>query len=202
VSFPRTRSIGWRRAWNYATWLLTAAIVVAWALLLRPTSLGGDATYVVVRGNSMEPAYATGDLLIVRATSAYVVGDAVAYRVPATEIGAGTLVIHRIIGGDPELGFSVRGDSNPGEDPWHPRAADVVGRAYLHVPMLGRVTALLHQPITLAALAAALVVMWVIARPRSVKSDAEGPPQGPEQQPGNSGLRRIYPPDSTSTLDA
>ena len=201
MRFAPTRSIGWRRAWDYATWGLTAAVLVAWLLLLRPTSLGGDATYVVIRGSSMEPAYATGDLVIVRAMSAYGIGDAVAYRVPAGEIGAGTLVIHRIIGGDPGVGFTVQGDNNPGEDPWHPRAADVVGRAYLHVPMLGRVTVLLHQPITLGALAAALVVMWMVARPGRVKGGGEAPPRRPGRRAGL-GLRPNHPSDSTSALDA
>jgi signal peptidase I len=195
VSFALARSIGWRRAWNYATWGLTAAVLLAWVLLLRPTGLGGDATYVVIRGNSMEPAYETGDLVIVRAAAAYGIGDAVAYRVPAGEIGAGTLVIHRIIGGDPGLGFTMRGDNSSGEDPWHPRAADVVGRAYLAIPMLGRVTVLLHQPITLGGLAAALVVTWMVFRSGPAKGRVEPPPDRPGRRRGGSGLRPIHPSD-------
>ena len=161
-----------RRAWHYVSWAATIALLVGWVVFLRPTSLGGDANYIVIRGNSMEPSYRTGDLVIVRAAPSYGIGDAVAYRVPAGEVGEGLIVIHRIIGGDPESGFTLQGDNNHGLDPWLPRAADVVGRAYLHVPVLGRVTAIMHQPIMLGGLAASLTVMWVFARPSANKNQA------------------------------
>ncbi len=154
-----------RRAWHVISWVGTLVIVVGWALFLRPQSLGGDATYVVIRGDSMEPAYKTGDLVIVRSAASYEIGDAVAYRVPDGETGAGTLVIHRITGSDAGTGLTLQGDNNSGEDPWHPRSADVVGAAYLHLPLIGRVSAFIHQPNILGGLAAAAVVMWVVARP-------------------------------------
>ena len=81
---------------------LVAGIVLAaaWALTLRPTSLGGPATYIVVRGDSMLPDYHSGDLVVLRAASAYSASDVVGYRVPDGEIGAGHVVLHRIVAGD------------------------------------------------------------------------------------------------------
>ena len=150
-----------------------ALVALVWVLGLRPTSLGGGTTYVAVRGSSMQPTYATGDLVIVRTADAYGVGDVVAYRVPDGELGEGRIVIHRIIGGDSN-GFSLQGDNNDSPDPWLPSTADVVGRAWIAVPNLGRVLAYLHQPAVLAALAAAGVVMLLIARAPRVATEVSG----------------------------
>lgn len=156
--------------------LAAAGILVAWVVLLRPASLGGQATWIVVRGSSMLPTYRTGDLVIVRAGSDYRVGDVVAYRVPAGEIGAGHVVIHRLTAGDPTAGFVVQGDNNGAPDPWRPRASDVVGRAWITVPGGGRLFSWIHQPAVIGGLAAALVVMVIVGRPpatgRAVRSRA------------------------------
>jgi len=142
----------------------TALLVVLWAVLLRPTALGGPTTYVVVRGTSMLPTYDTGDLVVVRAADSYGPGDIVAYRVPDGDVGEGRIVIHRIVAGDPTA-YVLEGDNNDSVDPWTPRAADILGKAWIGIPSVGRVLALLHQPVTLGALAAALVVTLLLARP-------------------------------------
>jgi signal peptidase I len=148
-----------------------------WVVFLRPLSLGGNATYIVIRGSSMLPALENGDLVITRATAAYEVGDALAYRVPQGEIGAGTIVIHRIIGGDGEAGYTLQGDNNNAPDPWHPRLGDAVGKLTLTVPGVGRMIAFVHQPVMLGGLAAAIVVTWLVGRqPRSTSR-----PTAPDQ---------------------
>ncbi|MDQ6793317.1 MAG: signal peptidase I [Chloroflexota bacterium] len=144
---------------------LLAAALAVWVEVLRPQALGGSALYIVVRGSSMLPTYANGDLVVVQSAGAYSVGDIVAYRVPNGEIGEGHLVIHRITGGDGVVGFAVRGDNNEAVDPWSPRAGEVAGRAWWVVPGLGRFVAFIHQPAIAAGLAAALMVTFVLARP-------------------------------------
>src|SRR4029079_17591415 len=84
---PVSRSL---RRW--LGWLLLGAAAATWVLVLRPTSLGGPATYIVIRGDSMDPTYATGDLVILEQAASYGPGDIVAYRVPAGELGAGLAV--------------------------------------------------------------------------------------------------------------
>ncbi len=111
----------------------------------------------------MEPTYHTGDLVIVESASGYSVGDIVAYRVPAGEIGEGHVVVHRIVGGDPTAGFAVRGDNNGAPDPWTPRIGDIEGKAWLLVPGLGSLIAFVHQPVIAGGLAASIVVAMVIA---------------------------------------
>ena len=147
-----------------------AALLVAgglWAVTLRPILLGGPATYIVVRGDSMNPTYATGDLVILQRAPAYAAGDIVAYRVPDGDLGAGLVVVHRIIGGDASTGFVLEGDNNPAPDPWTPRQRDVVGRAALLLPGVGRVVAAMRQPAVLGAAGAALIVtLFLLPRRR------------------------------------
>lgn len=154
-----------RTLWR-ASWIaLVAAVVVAWAFTLRPQSLGGPAVFVAVRGSSMLPTYEHGDLVIVESAAHYRVGDAVAYRVPAGEIGAGKTVLHRIIGGDATHGFTLQGDHNTAPDPWSPKQGDMVGVATFRLPHAGRIISLVQQPVIMAGLAAAIMVTVILVRP-------------------------------------
>jgi signal peptidase len=145
--------------------IVLGGLLIVWFVLFRPASLGGSSTWVVVRGTSMLPNYQTGDLVIAQAASAYLPGDAVAYRVAEGEIGAGHIVFHRIIGGSASEGFDVQGDNNDAPDPWHPRGSAIVGRAWIVVPGFGAVIAWIHQPIIAAGIASALMVAFIVARP-------------------------------------
>ena len=127
----------------------------------------------------MQPTYNTGDVVIVHVRSAYSVGDVAAYRVPQGQIGAGQIVIHRITGGDPDHGFTFKGDNNSAPDPWHPRQADMVGREWAFLPGLGKVVVFIHQPLVIAALAAALAVSLILARPRKRTRARWGPTRQP-----------------------
>ena len=155
-----------RRAWHALGLATLGLVLVFWVLVLRPTSLGGPTSYIIIRGSSMVPTYASGDLVIVRTAGVYHEGDVVAYRVPDGEIGAGLTVIHRIVGVGPD-GFFMRGDNNASVDPWTPLPGNILGEAWVSVPGFGRVLGIIHDPVMLAALAASvaasIVVMW---RPR------------------------------------
>ncbi len=149
-------------------WLGLAAILVlavAWGMTVRPAALGGPATYIVVRGDSMAPTYATGDLVILAHAETYSPQDIVGYRVPAGELGAGLVVVHRIIGGDGASGYVLQGNNNPAPDPWLPHQSDIVGRAVAQLPTVGRLVAVMRQPAMVAALGAALAVTFVLVPP-------------------------------------
>jgi signal peptidase I len=143
---------------------ITLVLVGLWVVLLRPQSLGGPLTYLVIRGNSMEPTYHTGDLVILRSVPAYGTDEIVAYRVPAGDIGAGHLIVHRIAGGDGDAGFVVQGDNNPSVDPWMPRSGDIAGAAWILVPGAGRILTFLHTPAALGAIAVAVLVAFAVGR--------------------------------------
>ena len=140
--------------------------------LLWPAALGGKVHYVMVSGSSMEPKMHTGDLVLVRDQNRYGVGDAVAYEIPAGEVGAGSVVIHRITGGNATDGFRTQGDNRDTADVWQPTGADVLGKRQLLVPQAGSLVAKLRNPLPLAVLAGAIVFVSVGFKPRSTANTA------------------------------
>ena len=140
-----------------------------WAQFLRPQSLGGNAGYVLVSGQSMEPRYHTGDLVLVEKHASYHAGELIAYRVPKGDPMAGAQVIHRIIGGDAKHGFIVRGDNRTAPDVWRPKPQDIVGAKALRLPGAIVVLQFLRAPIFLAILAAAFVFVHVLMRGAKAK---------------------------------
>ena len=150
-------------------WSLVAAFVAA-AFLFWPQSLGGTIAYVRVDGHSMDPTLHMGDLAIVRKQSSYNVGDAVAYRIPKGEFGAGALVIHRLIAGDGVRGYTTKGDNRTMADEWHPRTADIVGRVRYDIPAFGNTMAELTRPMNIGGLVAGLTVFVMLLPSRKSKS--------------------------------
>jgi signal peptidase len=136
--------------------------LAAWLVLLRPTALGGPASYVFVSGTSMQPTLETGDLVLLQRADAYQPGDIVAFRTPEDQPGSGALVIHRIIGGDPGAGFVMRGDNKPVPDEWRPTADDVAGKLWIRLPGMGSVVGWLKQPSVFASLVAGAVVLFIM----------------------------------------
>jgi signal peptidase I len=112
-------------------WFAFAGLALLAWLFVWPSFLGGQATYLVVSGSSMEPGYRTGDLVVVREHPAYEIGDIAAY---ATDHGT---VIHRIVDGDGTSGFVLKGDNKEQVDPWMPTEDQIVGSPWLHVPRVG-----------------------------------------------------------------
>src|SRR5215813_5322470 len=143
---------------------LLAAQLAFVALLLwfcLPQSLGGRAGWVLVSGTSMLPHLHTGDLVLVEHQSGYHVGQVVAYRVPKGQVGAGHVVIHRIIGGNGTTGWRVQGDNRTAPDLWHPTNHDVIGAKQLRIPNAWFVLRFLHAPLFLGLLAAFAVFFWL-----------------------------------------
>src|SRR5690554_1441414 len=103
------------------------------AFFLWPSSLGGCTTLTIVSGESMEPTYYTGDLVISRCGEPSV-GDVAVYQ--PVSVGGGR-IIHRIIDGDGESGWILQGDNNSWIDPFSPTEAEVLGTARVHVPKVG-----------------------------------------------------------------
>ena len=153
-----------RRTRALLGWAVLIAVMASWAVLFRPTSLGGPVTYVIVRGDSMLPTYASGDLVVVRAADDYAVGDVVAFRVPAGEIGEGQIVIHRLIERSGAF-FTAKGDNNAGPDPWPTDHSRILGRAWLSIPSAGGAASFVAQPVIAGGLAMAAVVALCLARP-------------------------------------
>lgn len=146
------------------SWAVLALLVLGWAVTFRPVPLGGPATYVVVTGQSMEPTYHDGDLVVLRAHDTYVEGDIVTFPVPEGEPGAGALIIHRIIGGTPDA-FTLQGDNNDHVDEWTPSESDILGSEWFAVPRGGAILRMVTDPTLLTALAGGLATVVVLLRP-------------------------------------
>ena len=115
--------------------ITTLAIVLAMFALffitLGPSQYGGPVTYVITRGISMEPVFVQGDLVLLRTSTSYTVGDIVGFRTPDI-----SLVVHRIMAMEGDR-FVTQGDNNSVEDRYRPELADMVGELWLHFPGLG-----------------------------------------------------------------
>jgi len=129
---------------------LFAALATIW-IAFAPTLIGGRASYVVVNGNSMEPRFHRGDLVIVQAASIYNVGDIVIYR--NAEMNA--FVIHRIIAIE-QGRYIFKGDNNSWIDTYRPTRAELIGKLWVHVPKLGKGMEWLRYPIHMALTAGVL----------------------------------------------
>jgi len=138
--------------------VLTVITLAALWLLFAPTQIGGQAGYVIVAGDSMEPALSSGDLVIIRDTAESNVGDVVTYQHP--ELG---VVIHRIIGIEGNR-FILQGDNNSWIDSHEPVQSEISGKLWFAIPGAGRYLGLVQQPAALALLS--IVMGLTVMLPR------------------------------------
>jgi signal peptidase I len=134
-----------RRALSWGVFIL---VLLGGYVLAGPTALGGPASYVIVDGQSMEPTYATGDLLVARERDRYEVGEVIVYD---AAVDGQFEVVHRIV--EPtDGGFVTQGDNVPDVDPWIAQDDRIHGRVLLHIPRGGHAVHWLRQPPVVFAL--------------------------------------------------
>jgi signal peptidase I len=139
----------WSQAIFSAFWVVL--IVAAW-IAFAPTPAGGMSSYILIIGNSMEPNFHRGDLIIVHPASEYNVGDIIAYR----NIELKSNVFHRII--EQEYGrYTLKGDNNSWLDSYQPSREEVIGKLWIHLPRVGSMIQFLRTPLNMALFAAALI---------------------------------------------
>jgi signal peptidase I len=172
---PDARS--WWRRLRTAAWWVTGVPAVLLAVAVWPQQYAGVTTVTVVSGQSMEPTYHSGDLLLTR-RHAYGPGDVVVYEVPADQPGAGHRGVHRLVGGDGTTGWRTQGDNNDAPDVWTPRDPDIIGGVVLHVPKLGLLIMQLRSPLTWAAVGAVVIgrMLWPSAEEHDGAPGAPAPP--------------------------
>jgi signal peptidase I len=111
---------------------LLGLIVISVLVALWPARLGGAVTHVSTHGSSMEPRFHQGDLVIVRSTSTYRVGDVVAYHSRLLD----TVVLHRIVAVE-DGHYVMKGDNNSWLDAERPTTSELIGRTWVQVPRGG-----------------------------------------------------------------
>lgn len=124
--------------------LLLFFIALLW-YAFAPTPLGGRASYVIIDGNSMEPGFHTGDLVILTKASSYNIGDIVSYHDPRMN----ARIIHRIIGIQ-DGRFIMKGDNNNWIDTTHPLQSEILGKKYIYLPKVGKWVKWLRVPLNMS----------------------------------------------------
>jgi signal peptidase I len=160
-SDPPARSVGRTKTRRYVTWVTTIALVLGWFIFLRPDILGGSTAYVLVSGDSMKPTLEDGDFVIARRQDVYGEGDIAVYRIPEGDVGAGSLIIHRIVGGSAEDGYILRGDNRTTDDLWRPQPDDIAGKLWLYIPAVGKAIPYLRSPLVVALFAAIMAFLFI-----------------------------------------
>lgn len=153
--------------------LSTLLFLFIFWITLAPTQLGGPVTYVIVDGNSMEPGFYRGDLVLVRSEPAYGAGDAVVYR----DAKLGSFVFHRILRMELDR-FVLKGDNNSWLDSYQPRRDEIVGKLWIHVPKLGKGIEWARVPLhasMIAAVLGAILMFDLIPNQRSQKRNGSPP---------------------------
>jgi signal peptidase len=120
-------------------------VFVLLVIALWPARWGGRSTALLVAGNSMEPTYSSGDVAFAWAQDSYRPGDVVLYRIPTGSAGAGKLVVHRVVGINPDQTLVIQGDNRTNPDSFPVTNDEIVGRVRGHVPKLGLVMWLLSR---------------------------------------------------------
>ncbi len=146
----------WSTSLSSAMWLVFA--MAAWAIF-APIPMGGNAAYVIVNGISMEPNFHRGDLVIVRPSSQYSIGDAVVYQNQGL---GGKNVFHRII----ELNidrYVLKGDNNSWVDTYEPTNEEVIGKLWVYIPRAGSLMEKVRTPSGMALLAGVLGLFVAIS---------------------------------------
>lgn len=126
--------------------LLLFVMALLW-VLFAPAEFGGQSSYVMVAGASMEPTLSMGDLVLIKRSPTYDVGDIATYQHPF----AGP-IIHRIIERDGDS-YIFQGDNNTWIDSFEPTANEIMGELWLHLPGKGDLIRKLQSPENLVSLA-------------------------------------------------
>jgi signal peptidase I len=136
-------------------------LVLALWVLVGPSHFGGSVSYVITQGDSMEPLFHSGDLVIVRESADYAVGDIIA----ADNKQLRAPVLHRIIE-EREGSYVTKGDNNDFIDEYRPRHEDLMGKKWILIPGGGTFLRAVLTPFWTSFLVGllALFVAWDMRR--------------------------------------
>lgn len=148
--------------------ILAWTLVALAAFFLWPTNLGGCTTFTIVSGESMEPTYHTGDIVLSRCGTPEI-GDVVVYQPERLD---GARIIHRVVGGESKTGWQLQGDNNDFVDDFDPTDAEVLGVARLHLPRLGLWVEALANPWVWASMITLALALFVWPN-RNADADAD-----------------------------
>jgi len=156
ITPPRSRARKvFRATANALAWLLTAVLLTFIGL-----NVSGVIQARIIETASMVPTINPGDVVITMSPQNNVprIGKVVTYQGRRLDGTPVALFSHRIIGGDAQNGFEVKGDANPTPDTQKPMPKDIVGVVIMTIPWAGHL--LDPKVLTLALLA--IFGVWLL----------------------------------------
>ena len=155
VEASKPKYVGVKKAISISGYIVAILLMVFAGL-----SFSGNVKARIVLTGSMAPAINVGDVIITVPITKKTpqIQDVVAYQAKRFNGEKVAVFSHRIIGGDIENGFIMKGDANKSPDPQKPKAEDILGVVIFAIPFIGK----LLTPKALFLLIACLFGLWLI----------------------------------------
>ena len=143
---------------KYSQYLGYGILVIL--VIFTALSFTGSFKSRVVLTGSMAPAINPGDIVITVPMKSRTpqIGDVITYEAKRFNGEGVGIFTHRIIGGEIDRGFIVKGDHNPSPDIQKPKANDILGIVVFRIPYLGH----LITPRALAILIPTIIGLWLV----------------------------------------
>jgi signal peptidase len=151
----KKQHLGIKKALSISGYLVAILLIV-----FAGFSFTGNVKARIVLTGSMAPAINVGDVIVTVPITqkAPQIDDVIAYQAKRFNGENVAVFSHRIIGGDIENGFIVKGDANKSPDPQKPKAADILGVVLFTIPFVGN----LLTPKALFLLLPCAFGLWLI----------------------------------------
>jgi signal peptidase len=139
---------------------ISGYVVAILLIVFAGFSFTGNVKARIVLTGSMSPAINVGDVIVTVPITQKEpqIDDVIAYQAKRFNGENVAVFSHRIIGGDIENGFIVKGDANKSPDPQKPKAADILGVVLFTIPFIGN----LLTPKALFLLLPCAFGLWLI----------------------------------------
>jgi signal peptidase len=151
----KKRHLGIKKAMSVSGYLVAILLIV-----FAGFSFTGNVKARIVLTGSMSPAISVGDVIVTVPITQKEpqIDDVIAYQAKRFNGENVAVFSHRIIDGDIENGFIVKGDANKSPDPQKPKAGDILGVVLFTIPFIGN----LLTPKALFLLIPCLFGLWLI----------------------------------------
>ena len=151
----KPKYVGIKKAMSFSGYAFAILLMVFAGL-----SFTGNVKARIVLTGSMAPAINVGDVILTLpiAKKAPQIDDVIAYQAKRFNGENVAVFSHRIIDGDIENGFIVKGDANKSPDPQKPKAEDILGVVFFVIPFIGN----LLTPKALFLLIPCAFGLWLI----------------------------------------
>jgi signal peptidase I len=151
----KKQHLGIKKALSISGYLVAILLIV-----FAGFSFTGNVKARIVLTGSMSPAINVGDVIVTVPITQKTpqIDDVIAYQAKRFNGENVAVFSHRIIGGDIENGFIVKGDANKSPDPQKPKAADILGVVLFTIPFVGN----LLTPKALFLLLPCAFGLWLI----------------------------------------